>query len=478
MKQSLNEKKVVIIGAGPAGLTAGVELLKNNKNVSIHVLERDDVVGGLARTVEYHGAKFDIGPHHFITESPKIEAWWKDLMGKDFLKHRRFTRIFYNKRYFNYPLDAFNVIKGLNPFECFRCVASYAWRRIFPIKKVRSFEDWVTNQFGYRLFSIFFKTYTEKVWGLSCKVLSSDWAAQRIKGFSLSKAIFYAFFGRWFKKNAPRTLSDEFYYPPHGAGQMWEKVAHNLSAQGGKVVLSQPVNCLMHDGSKITGVKTALGNQEMLYPSDYVFSSMPLKVLINALNPIAPVQVRNAANALCYRGLITINLIVNKKDMFPDHWLYIHDKDVKMGRIGNMSNFSEHMTADPNHTALSLEYFNYVNEGLWNESDETLLALGRRELEVLGICKSSDVLDGMVLRTAEAYPVYDEHYREHLGAVLTYLKGFSNLHLIGRNGMHRYNNQDLAMLSAMDAVDALEKQILENAMQTVNATQGSKQIGL
>ena len=462
---SSKKNKALIIGAGPAGLTAGIELLKTG-NFEATVLERDNVIGGLARTTEYRGCRYDIGPHHFITSSEKIEKWWKDLMTGDFLEHKRFTRIYYNNHFFNYPLEPLNVLEGLSLWECLRCMVSYIRYRLFPIKKVRSFQDWVTNKFGYHLFSIFFKTYTEKVWGIECSQISSDWAAQRISGFSLSKAIFFAFFGRFYKKNKPRTIRDDFYYPSKGAGTLWEKAATSLqSFEGGQVHLNQDVVSLEHDGKKIIAVhaqdkRSTSGVQTLVrYDADYFFSTMPLRTLIKSLDPLPAEAIINAANSLQYRGLITVNLIVNKTAICPDHWLYVHEKKVKMGRIGNMNNFSMGMVDHPNHTALSLEYFAFVGEAFWLKTEQELVEIAKLELEKIGLLKADEVLDGMVMKTAEAYPLYDEHYKEHLSTVLNYLGTFSNLELMGRNGLHRYNNMDIAMLSAISAVDnVLEKE--------------------
>lgn len=460
------KKKAVVIGAGPAGLTAAQELLQT-RQFAVSVLEKEKMVGGLARTTEFKKCHFDIGPHHFLTDSPKILQWWRGIMGADFSEHKRFTRIFYKKHYFNYPLQPINVIRGLNIIECARSISSYAWIRLFPIKEVRSFEDWVTNKFGRRLFFHFFKTYTEKVWGIECHRISADWSAQRIKGFSLSQAIFYAFFGRWCSaKNKPRTLSDAFYYPALGCGVLWNKVADQVTADAsGMIALNTEVIGIEHENDRIvsistkaTSAKKARGAATAItyYDVDYCFSSMPLRALILALEPAAPPQVIAAAKALRYRGLITVNLIVNRPHIFPDHWLYIHEKEVRMGRIGNMNNFSSHMVDDATkRTALSLEYFTFTDEPFWFKSDYELVEIGKRELEKMGIVQSASVVDGMVLRVPDAYPVYDEHYKEHLGTVLQYLERFSNLKMMGRNGLHQYNNMDVAMLSAMDAVDAV-----------------------
>ena len=455
-------KKALIVGAGPAGLTAGLELLKAG-TVAVTILERDGVVGGLARTLEYKKCRYDIGPHHFVTDSEKVLKWWFDVSNGDFYEHKRFTRIFYNRHFFNYPLDPVNVITGLSILECLRSVASYLWIRLFPIKEVKSFEDWVTNKFGRRLFSIFFKTYTEKVWGIPCNKISSDLAAQRIKGFSLSKAIFYAFFGRFFTKNKPRTISDTFYYPAKGAGTLWERVADRIClSSDASIQFHQNVVTIEHDNKKIIAVSARTGSGSSggahaltRYDADYFLSTMPLQQLILGLDPLPPAVVVAAARALRYRGLITVNLIVDRSHVSPDHWIYIHEKTVRMGRIGNMNNFSLKMVDDPRHTALSLEYFTYVDEPFWRKPDHELLMQGKQELERTGLVRASAVIDGMVIRTPEAYPVYDERYKEHLSVVLSYLERFSNLHLMGRNGMHRYNNMDIAMLSAMDVVEKI-----------------------
>jgi len=466
------KEKAVIIGAGPAGLTAGVELLKTGK-YEVSLLERDGGVGGLSRTTDHKGYKFDFGPHHFITSDDSIEKWWLDVMGDEFLTHKRFTRIYYKKRFFHYPLEAWNVIRNLKLLECFKCVGSYIKQRLFPIKKVNSFEDWVVNRFGRRLFSMFFESYTEKLWGIPCNKISADWAAQRIKGFSLSKAIFYAFFGKWFKKNAPRTLRDTFYYPPHGAGQLWDKVAESITVyESGDIHCNEDVVRIVHKNNKIELVTTR-DNDSVLrqYKPDHVLSTMSLKALIEALQPAPPAAVYAAAQSLIYRGLIVVNLIVDRKHVVPDHWLYIHDKDVGMIRVDTMNNFSEKMVANKNHTSLGLEYFVSVNEKLWKTSDEELIQQGSRELEKLGLVRADEVIDGMVLRSGEAYPVYDAHYQQHLNTVRSYLDCFSNLYLMGRNGLHRYNNMDLAMLSAMDAVDAVKKNVIHPY-----TTKGIKQV--
>jgi protoporphyrinogen oxidase len=469
---NLQKMDVVVIGAGPAGLTAGSELSKNS-NLNVILLESDKKIGGLSKTTEYKGCKFDIGPHHFITNSQKVEKWWFDLMageekrGNRFIRLKRFTRIYYKNHFFHYPLQPINALLGLSIFESIRCVLSYIKIRLFPIKDVKTFEDEVTNKFGYRLFSIFFKTYTEKVWGIDCKKISADWAKERIKGFSLSKAIFYAFLGRWFKKNAPRTLSDIFYYPELGAGTLWDKVAKKIeSKKENKINLRQPVVSIKHENQKIKSVLTYYKDQNanvakklIEYKAEHFFSSMPLQDLILALDPLPEDAVVQAAKKLAYRGLITVNFIVNKKDVCADHWLYVHEKQIAMGRVGNMNNFSVKMSDSGEHTSLSLEYFTFVDSDFWNKTDKELLELGRVEIQKIGLVSKDQILDGMILRESKAYPLYDKNYKISLKIVLDYLAEFSNISLMGRNGLHKYNNMDIAMLSAFEVVD---KFLLDN----------------
>jgi protoporphyrinogen oxidase len=456
------KQEALIIGSGPAGLTAALELAQSEQ-LRVLVVEKESVVGGLAKTIEYKKCRFDIGPHHYLTESDKVLSWWFDRMKGDFHVHKRFTRIFYKKKFFSYPLEPINVINGLSFLECVRCVASYLKARIFPIRKVKSFQDWVTNKFGYRLYTMFFKTYSEKLWGIPCTTLSADWASQRIKGFSLSHAIFYAFFGRWFT-NKPRTIRDTFYYPSLGSGTLWEKVALEIqSCDKARLLLRTEVVSIEHDEHAITAVWVRTASQVKGGAStlkhhgvDYLLSSMPLRQFVLAMDPLPSEIIVKAAQALRYRGLIILNLIVNKVPLCPDHWLYVHDKDVAMVRLDNMNNFSVHLVDDAAlHTTLCLEYFVWHDEPLWAMADQDLLKRGMEELEKIGLARAADVIDGTVVRVPEAYPVYDEGYDTHLKIVRSYLDQFHNLHLIGRNALHQYNNMDTAMLTAFDAAEKI-----------------------
>ncbi len=476
-----SKKNILIIGAGPAGLTAGYELLKT-QNFCVEIIEKENQIGGLAKTVDYKNYKYDIGPHHYVTESKEIEEWWKNVISKDeFVKLNRFTRIYYNKHFFLYPLQPINALMGLNPFESIHCISSYFRYKLWP-KKVKSYEDWLSNRFGKRLFEIFFKSYTEKLWGIKCDQISADWAAQRIKNFSLGKAMFFAFFGKIFKKYTPRTILSEFYYPVHGAGTLWDGVGKKIINSGyGKIHTNKKVVSIEHDGKKILAVLTKntrnenqhndnrssenqhLENQLVAqklirHDGDYFLSTMTLRDLVLNMDPLAPTEVIEAAKQLRCRALITINLIIDKKHITPDHWLYIHEKSVRTIRIGNMNNFSAKLRPNENHSAISLECFTFTDEPFWFKTDEELLEQAKLEIDKIGLVKKDLIIDGMVLRIHDAYPIYEGNYKEHLNIVYNYLGQFKNLKLMGRNGMHQYNNMDTAMLSAMKAVNDIIKE--------------------
>lgn len=458
-----SKKKVVIIGAGPAGLTAGLELLRKQK-FTVSIIEKDDQIGGLAKTVSYKNYKYDIGPHHYITESKEIENWWKNIVKDEFIKLKRFTRIYYNKHFFLYPLEPINALLGLNVIESTRCVCSYFRYKFIP-RSVSSYEDWLINRFGKRLFEIFFKSYTEKLWGISCKLISYDWAAQRIKNFSLGKAIFFAFFGKLFKKYTPRTILNEFYYPIHGSGSLWDEVGRKIkSTTSGSIVTNEKVVSVEHNNQKIVVVLTrclqnsTVTQQLKRYEGDYFLSTMTLRNLILSMDPLPPENVIHAAKQLRCRALITINLIIDKEHITPDHWLYIHEKSVRTIRIGNMNNFSAQLRPNAKHSAISLECFTFTDEPFWLKTDSELLEQAKIEIDKIGLVKKELVLDGIVLRIPDAYPIYEGDYKSYLNTVYSYLATFKNLKLMGRNGMHQYNNMDTAMLSALDAIKSFVNQ--------------------
>jgi protoporphyrinogen oxidase len=453
MQEENKNKKVVIIGAGPAGLTAAYELCK--EGVESVVLEKDSVVGGISRTVNYKGYLFDIGGHRFFTKVKAVDDMWREVMGeKKFLRRSRLSRIYYNKKFFYYPLKATNALLGLGIFNSFMMLGSYAKAQIFPIKNEVSFEDWISNRFGKRLYNTFFKTYTEKVWGIPCNEISADWAAQRIKGLSLIETIKNALLSAQpkDKNDIIKTLIDAFDYPEKGPGQMWEMVAESVQKRGSELKMKSSVEGIVWQKGKVTALELDVdGKKETVEGTDFI-SSMPIQELVRKMKPEPPAEVMQAADKLGYRDFLTVSLIINKADLFQDNWIYIHDSAVKVGRIQNFKNWSPEMVPDPNKTCLGLEYFCFEGDGLWTTPDEDLIKLAAKELGMLGLVDPNDVEDGAVVRMPKAYPIYDSVYVEAVNTIREFLTGLSNMYLVGRNGMHKYNNQDHSMLTAMLSV--------------------------
>ncbi|HEV2217574.1 MAG TPA: NAD(P)/FAD-dependent oxidoreductase [Candidatus Dormibacteraeota bacterium] len=445
--------EVVVLGAGPAGLTAAYELTKHG--VPVTVIEKDPTyVGGLARTVEHNGYRFDIGGHRFFSKNQEVEDLWTEVMQDEMLTRGRLSRIYYRGRFYAYPIKAFNALWNLGPVEAVRCLASYAYARVRPIKNPRSLEDWVRNQFGWRLYSIFFKTYTEKVWGISTKELSADWAAQRIKSLDLWLVVRSALLPKRKPRNRGEivtTLIDRFRYPRLGPGQMWERVTSILASRGRPVLMGRTILRIEHRGGRVRSavVRNQDGAVEEHAGSEFV-SSIPIRDLMRLLEPAPPANVLEAANKLGYRDFISIALMIDRADLFPDNWIYIHDPSVKVGRIQNFKNWSPDMVPDQAKTCLGLEYFCFEGDGLWTMDDAALIELARRELAQLGICPPEAVFDGVVVRQQKAYPVYDDVYQARVQVIRDYLAAsLPNLHLAGRNGMHKYNNQDHSMMTAL-----------------------------
>ena len=445
---------IVIIGAGPAGLTAAYQLV--SQRLRVRVLEKDDQVGGIARTVEYKGFRFDIGGHRFFTKVAAVNELWRSMLGSDFLRRPRLSRIYYRGKFFDYPLKPMNALFGLGLWNAALAAFSYVWSHVRPIEPEVSVEDWVSNRFGRRLYRIFFKTYTEKVWGIPCDTISAQWAAQRIKGLSLWTAVTSMLFGRFRRGNKQiKTLIDEFEYPRYGPGMMWERFREAILERGGTVELSSGVRRLVHENGKIIAIDVERHAQAERVPVASVLSTMPLRQLVRALCPAAPPEVRDAADRLKYRDFITVALIIDAPNLFPDNWIYVHDDQVKLGRVQNFKNWSPEMVPDPKMTCLGLEYFCFEGDGLWTMPDGELIALGTREMAQIGLIDPSKVVDGTVVRMPKAYPVYDEGFESSLEIIREYLDGFANLQVAGRNGMHKYNNQDHSMVTAMLAAQNL-----------------------
>ncbi|MHB9880612.1 NAD(P)/FAD-dependent oxidoreductase [Pacificimonas sp. ICDLI1SI03] len=453
---------VAIIGAGPAGLTSAYLLTKAGYSVTI--IEKDPIyVGGISRTVEHDGYRFDIGGHRFFSKSKEVVDLWNEILPDDFIQRPRMSRIYYEGKFYSYPLRAFEALGNLGLIRSTLCMASYLKSRVFPKKDVANFQDWVSNQFGRKLFSIFFKTYTEKVWGMQCDEISADWAAQRIKGLSLGSAVMDGLkrsLGLNKKPNdgmGAKTLLESFRYPRKGPGMMWEAARDFVVAGGNTVLMDHALHQLSEDVS--TGrwkVLAKRGDGKMVeINASHVISSAPMRELASRLHPMPKAAV-NALD-LKYRDFLTVAVMVKSKDLFPDNWIYIHDPSVQVGRIQNFRSWSPEMIPNEDMACVGLEYFCFEDDGLWSAHDEDLVNLAKMELELLGLCNPDDIAGGVVVRQEKAYPVYDDAYAANVQALRSELaETHPTLHLVGRNGMHKYNNQDHAMMTAMLTVKNIQ----------------------
>ncbi|HEX8208282.1 MAG TPA: NAD(P)/FAD-dependent oxidoreductase [Solirubrobacteraceae bacterium] len=442
-------KPYVVIGGGPAGLTAGYLLAKAGRRVI--VFEADEQVGGIAKTVvDPYGYRFDLGGHRFFTKNQEVNDLWLEIMGDEFLLRPRMSRIYWRGKYLDYPLQGMDVVKKLGPIELVLCGLSYLWAAITPKGREDNLEQWVSNRFGKRLYGHFFKSYTAKVWGVPATEVRAEWAAQRIKGLSFFSAAKAAFFGN--KGNKIKSLIDKFQYPRYGPGQMWERMTARIEELGGEVRLSTPVERIELDESKRV-VRIHAGG-EVIEPRD-VISSLPLRDTVKITTPEAPPEVRDAGSDLRYRDFLTVALVLDGEDLFPDNWIYIHEPDVEVGRIQNFRSWSPWMVPDPDTACVGMEYFCFQGDRLWTMADEDLVALATSELEKLGLAKPGQVKRGYAVRVPLAYPMYDETYGEKVAKIREWLDPIEGLTQVGRNGLHRYNNSDHSMLSAMRAVDNL-----------------------
>jgi len=468
-----SEQEIVVIGAGPAGLTAAFELSKAGRTCTI--LETTDMVGGISRTVERDGWRFDLGGHRFFTKVVPVEALWHEILpDEDFLMRPRMSRIFYEGKYFDYPLKASNALGNLGIIEAVRCVLSYfAAQARTGIKKAlgrnqpeTSLQDWITNRFGKRLFDHFFKTYNEKVWGVPASALQADWAAQRIKNMSLWNAGMNALvdalpswvpFIRKGKNTDITSLIEEFQYPKYGPGMMWEACRDKVVAAGSPVLMEHRVTRIEHSTGRATTVVTQGPSGELRLPADEIISSMPISQLLKAMDPPPPADVLDAANDLRYRDFLTVALVVPESAGFPDNWIYIHSPEVIVGRIQNFGSWSPYMVKE-GRTCLGLEYFVFEGDELWNSTDEELITLATKELQHIGLIEPGKIEAGYVVRVPKAYPFYDERYKANVQRLREWLDDCTpNVHPVGRNGMHRYNNQDHSMYTAMLTVENIVK---------------------
>ena len=449
-------RTAVVLGAGPSGLACALELAKYGTRVT--VLERSQFVGGLARTEEFKGHKFDVGPHRFFTKSDEVMRLWVDLLGDEFREVKRLTRIFYRGKYFLYPVSLQDALPKLGPIGSIKAALSYAAGKIGAPREPATFEEWAVKAFGRELYRAFFKTYTEKVWGIPCSEIGAEWAAQRIKNVNAWSVIMHAI-----RRNdkSVKSLVESFHYPRQGAGMMYEAMRDRICASGGEVITGATVVEILRDGDSVTGVVAESEGRRQRFVADQYFSSIPITAFVNVLSPGAPQNVRHAAQQLRYRGHITANLIVRGKQLFPDNWIYVHSPDVKMARLANYNNFSDEMSPGDETSALSVEYFAFPEELIWQMSDEDILQLAADELHYMGLITRDLYVDGYVIKEEDAYPVYYMGHRPHFDAVKEFARSFKNMRLIGRGGQYRYDNQDHAMLTGLLAARAANGQALD-----------------
>jgi protoporphyrinogen oxidase len=441
--------KVIIMGGGPAGLAAAYDLAKNG--VPNIVLERECQVGGISKTIVYKDYYFDLGGHRFFTKFPEVNQLWQEVLAGNFRKTPRLSRIYYRNKFFNYPLTPMNALFGVGIGTTLLIILSYLKAKAFPASTEETFEQWVSNRFGSKLYSLFFKTYTEKVWGIPCSSIQAEWAAQRIKGLSLSSAIYNALFKP--KNTKIVTLIDAFDYPVYGPGMMYNEMKTKAELSGAaKVYTNCEVIKVNHTGHSVKSLEyvDADGHSQLLEGNHFI-SSIPITDLIQRLDPPVPPPVRAAARKLQYRSLITVDIIIKQKNVFPDNWIYIHSPEVKLGRIQNFKNWSANMVPDPQKSSLGLEYFCNEHDELWELSDAELFELAAAEVEKIKICQQADIEDYMVVRVPKAYPVYNLGYKDALARVEQFLRQFANLQLVGRYGLFKYNNMDHSIMTGLFA---------------------------
>lgn len=446
--------KVVVLGAGPAGLSAGYALVKAGYEVV--VVEREAQVGGISKTVEKRGYRFDLGGHRFFTKIEEVEQLWNEVLDEEFLLRPRLSRIYYRNKFFDYPIKPFNALSGLGVYEALLIIASYMKVKVHPVTPEESFEDWVTNRFGKRLFEHFFKSYTEKVWGIPCTELKAEWAAQRIKGLSLVSAVVNAFL-KPFRENQIKTLIEEFHYPRLGPGQMYEAVAAAIQEGGGQVLVNTRVTGIQREQNKISAVQVVnhIG-VEMKIEADHIISSLPLRTLINIMNPAPDAAICSAGNLLKYRDFLSVNLALNSDFLFPDNWIYVHSPEVSLGRVQNFKQWSPSMVPEEGSSSLGLEYFCNEGDAIWSSPDEKLIELAADEISKIGLTNREWVKWGFVIRVPKAYPVYDEDYQQAMPVIMDFINGLENFQTIGRNGLHRYNNMDHSILTGLLAAKNIQ----------------------
>lgn len=442
-----NEKAILIIGAGPAGLGAGYELAKND--VKVTIVESENHPGGIARTVRYKNFWFDLGGHRFFSKNEEINNIWQQLLGNDFLTVSRLSRIYYANKFFFYPIKFSNALFNLGIWESFRVLVSYICARLKPIRPEVSFADWVSNRFGPRLFEIFFKTYTEKVWGIDCRTLSRDWAAQRIKGLSFSEVVKNSILRP--KRTRIKTLISQFHYPVYGPGMMWEAIVKFITEKNGDILYNKKVTKIVqrNNGYEVAIIDRLTGKSEKIF-TEYLISSMPLNDFLKSLEPAPTEDIKDIARRLSFRSFLVAAMIVKRKHIFPDQWIYIHSPEVLVGRIQNVKNWSSAMVPEE-VTLLGMEYFCNEGDNFWNQSDEEIMNLAAKEIVKLGFARPEEIEKGMVVRVKNAYPVYYLGFKNDLEEIRKFIVSLKNVQVIGRSGLYRYNNMDHSMLTGIYA---------------------------
>ncbi len=495
------EKIAIIIGAGPAGLTAAYELVTKT-DIKPIILEKTTDIGGISKTVVYNGNRMDIGGHRFFSKSDLVMKWWQNIMpieeGENItlrddasvntknnknnlflLIGKRLSRIFFLQKFFDYPITlSLNTLKNLGFIRIIKIGFSYFWVKITPKREEKSLEDFFINRFGKELYKTFFRDYTEKVWGVPCSKIQADWGAQRVKDLSVSKTIIHAVKSIFSKdssieqKNVNTSLIDKFLYPRLGPGSMWERVADIIKEKGGEIIFNCDAKKITQENGKISEVFYQTNSQKELVclKGDYFFSTMPVIDLVNAFTNPIPEDVLRVGNGLQYRDFMTVGLLLNKlkiknetniktlNNIVPDNWIYIQEKEVKIGRLQIFNNWSPYMVEDPNKVWIGLEYFCYENDELWSMKDEDFIQFAIEELDSINIIEKEDVLDSTLVRMPKAYPAYFGTYSQ-FDVIRNYMDGIENLFLIGRNGMHKYNNADHSMLTAIEAVNNIINEI-------------------
>ena len=437
---------IAVIGAGPAGLAAAHRLIQLGQQPLL--IEKEDKPGGLSRTEFYKSYLFDIGGHRFFTKLPSIQALWQGMLGQDFIEVSRKSRIFYQHRFYDYPLNMMNTLTNLGIRESTLILGSYLKSQLKPYPREDTFEQWIVNRFGQRLYRAFFKTYTEKVWGMPCSQIISKWAAQRIRGLSLSRAVMHALMGG----QQSKTLIDRFQYPRKGPAMMWQRFVEAIGDGNGKVLLNARLSKVCHESGRLTHIMYEKDTIQRVKTS-HVISTLPISRLVSMMDPQPPEDIQGAAARLSYRSFVIVMLIIDQKELFPDQWIYIHNPEVRVGRIQNFKNWSKEMVPDPGKTSIGMEYFCNQGDAFWCLPDDQLTGVASSELAKLALAKPGDIIDSYVVRQPDAYPVYDQRYEKNLRILRAYVDTFDNLQTIGRNGMHRYNNMDHSMQSGILAAE-------------------------